>query len=231
MQALPSAVSDHHHGLVRQLESAQEPSSTRKPSDATHQYGSAASSSSVALSVNDLHVALGEVASNCVYCGDQIIGTSFNPLTLVETFARNKSMAGQSMPQYADDDDDDDDDYDDDDAMETTDAPQQELSPVMRMMSIRLKCCSGPCWMAESLARNGEKAPLGKVLLAAFPGLSPHIIGGRTLEIYTQRYQKVQQEVFARAMAQQAAIAAADVAPLPVFAPATPYPTMDLMDG
>lgn len=224
MQPLPSAA-----GLVHQLDNAQEPSPVRKPSDATHQYGAAASSSSVALSVNDLHVALGEVAANCAYCGDQIIGTSFNPLTLVETFARNKRLASQPMPQH--DDDGDDDDYDDDDAMETTDAPQQEMSPVMRMMSIRLQCCSGPCWMAESLARYGEKSPLGKVLLAAFPGLSPHTIGGRTLAIYTQRYQKVQQEVFARAMAQQAAITAADVAPPPpVFAPATPYPVVDLMD-
>ena len=112
---------------------------------------------------------------------------------------QNECVARGELPPL---DDDDDDLYAAMDEHTSNALPSAaQLSITQRMLTMRLVCCSGRCWMAESLARQGENSVFGKALVREFPSLTPDKAGEPLYSIYQQKAHALQQQMLQRAMA------------------------------
>ena len=186
-----------------------EGAANRQATDGSTWYGAASSSSSasaVTMSINELHATLSAFAANCSFCGAGILGMPFDPRQLMQLHMQNERVARGELPPL---DDDDEDLYAAmDEHTSTVVSPMTsalpsaaQLSITQRMLTMRLVCCSGRCWMAESLARQGENSVFGKALAREFPSLTPDKAGEPLYSIYQQKAHAFQQQMLQRAMA------------------------------
>ena len=136
----------------------------------------------------------------CRFCGNAIQEIPFNPMALVQVHAMTTSRPFSVHMNDEQMCDEDGDSCDDDDTPQSNSC----LSSLDMLLSQPMHCCSAQCWMANSLIIQGERSPIGSILLQSFPALSPNNIGGDHLAMYENKREIMRQEIYARNLARAA---------------------------